>query len=64
MLALPGSGKYPSRNPQQNLADLKAQIAANEKARRSCARWSRSSGWTCQAYMGHVQDNAENRCAA
>ena len=31
MLALLASGEYPSRNPQQNMADLKAQIAANEK---------------------------------
>ncbi|MDB5967137.1 MAG: 5-oxoprolinase, partial [Polaromonas sp.] len=31
MVALLKSGKYPSRNPQQNMADLKAQIAANEK---------------------------------
>ncbi|MFM7705513.1 MAG: hydantoinase B/oxoprolinase family protein, partial [Rubrivivax sp.] len=31
MLDLLSSGPYPSRNPQQNLADLKAQIAANEK---------------------------------
>ena len=31
MLALLSGGAHPSRNPQQNLADLKAQIAANEK---------------------------------
>src|SRR5438094_4632695 len=31
MLALLRSGEYPSRNPEQNIADLKAQIAANEK---------------------------------
>ncbi|RZJ05499.1 MAG: 5-oxoprolinase, partial [Haliea sp.] len=31
MLALLGSGEWPSRNPAQNMADLKAQIAANEK---------------------------------
>ena len=35
--------KYPARNPLQNVNDLKAQIAANEKACRSCARWWRSS---------------------
>jgi 5-oxoprolinase (ATP-hydrolysing) len=30
------------------------------RACRSCARWSRTSGWTwCSAYMRHVQDNAE-----
>ncbi|MEO8921355.1 MAG: hydantoinase/oxoprolinase family protein, partial [Caldimonas sp.] len=31
MRALLQSGEYPSRNPEQNLADLKAQVAANEK---------------------------------
>ena len=31
MLALLSGGEYPSRNPRQNLADLKAQIGANEK---------------------------------
>jgi 5-oxoprolinase (ATP-hydrolysing) len=31
MVALLSSGQYPSRNPAQNMADLRAQIAANEK---------------------------------
>jgi len=31
MLALLTSGQFPSRNPQQNMADLRAQLAANEK---------------------------------
>ena len=58
--ALLASGAHPSRNPQQNLADLKAQIAANERACRSCADGRRSSGLdVVQAYMRHVQDNAE-----
>src|SRR5471032_439701 len=33
MLALLRSGRYPARDPQQNLADLEAQIAANEAGR-------------------------------
>jgi 5-oxoprolinase (ATP-hydrolysing) len=60
MLALLQSGTYPSRNPAQNMADLKAQIAANEKGaqelRRMVAHYSLS---VVQAYMQHVQDNAQ-----
>ena len=37
---------YPTRNFYHNLADLKAQIAANERACRSCTRWSRTSAST------------------
>jgi 5-oxoprolinase (ATP-hydrolysing) len=55
-----GSGKYPSRNPDQNIADIRAQIAANEKGllelRRMVEEFSLE---TVEAYMGHVQDNAE-----
>ena len=60
MLALLQSGPHPSRNPQQNLADLKAQIAANEKGvqelRKMVGQFGRD---VVQAYMRHVQDNAE-----
>jgi len=60
MLALLGSGEYPSRNPQQNLADLKAQIAANERGVQELRRMVGEFGLdVVQAYMGHVQDNAE-----
>jgi len=60
MLALLQSGKYPSRNPQQNLADLKAQIAANEKGVQELRRMVEHFGLeVVQAYMRHVQDNAE-----
>jgi len=56
------SGRYPSRNPEQNIADLKAQIAANEKGvqelRRIIAHFSLE---VVHAYMGHVQDNAEEQ---
>lgn len=58
--ALLGSGAHPSRNIEQNLADLRAQIAANEKGvqelQAMVAQFGRE---TVAAYMGHVQDNAE-----
>ena len=54
------SGAYPSRNPDQNIADIKAQIAANEKGLAELRRMVVQFGLTVvQAYMGHVQDNAE-----
>jgi len=60
MIALLQSGEYPSRNPQQNLADLKAQIAANEKGQQELRRMAAEFGLdVVQAYMRHVQDNAE-----
>ena len=60
MLALLSSGPYPSRNPQQNLADLRAQIAANEKGVQELGKVVAQFGLdVVQAYMRHVQDNAE-----
>ncbi len=60
MIALLNSGEYPSRNPQQNMADLKAQIAANEKGVQELRKMVAEFGLeTVQAYMRHVQDNAE-----
>ena len=60
MLALLQSGEYPSRNPAQNMADLKAQIAANEKGAQELRRMvTHYSLPVVQAYMQHVQDNAE-----
>ncbi len=60
MLALLSSGSHPSRNPQQNLADLKAQIAANEKGVQELRKMVEQFGLdVVQAYMRHVQDNAE-----
>ncbi|MDW4904370.1 hydantoinase B/oxoprolinase family protein [Streptomyces sp. ADMS] len=51
---------YPSRNPRTNLADLRAQIAANQKGVDEVARMIDNFGLdVVQAYMGHVQDNAE-----
>ncbi|HET7794850.1 MAG TPA: hydantoinase B/oxoprolinase family protein, partial [Rhizobacter sp.] len=60
MLALLKSGAYPSRNPQQNLADLKAQIAAHEKGVQELRKRVAQFGLeVVRAYMRHVQDNAE-----
>ena len=60
MIALLQSGAYPSRNPQQNMADLKAQIAANEKGVQELRKMVTQFGLdVVLAYMGHVQDNAE-----
>ena len=54
------SGPWPARNPTQNVNDLKAQIAANEKGARELRRMvEHFSLETVEAYMGHVQDNAE-----
>ncbi|HET7863622.1 MAG TPA: hydantoinase B/oxoprolinase family protein, partial [Burkholderiaceae bacterium] len=60
ILALLRSGAHPSRNPAQNLADLKAQIAANEKGAQELRKMvEQYSLEVVQAYMRHVQDNAE-----
>ena len=58
--SLLSGARYPARNIEQNLADLRAQIAANEKGREELIRMVRHFGLeTVLAYMGHVQDNAE-----
>ncbi len=54
------SAAYPSRNPEVNLADLRAQVAANEKGVQELRRMIAHFGLdVVRAYMGHVQDNAE-----
>jgi 5-oxoprolinase (ATP-hydrolysing) len=54
------SGKYPCRNVAQNMADLKAQVAANETGRQELLRVVGNYGAdVVRAYMGHVQANAE-----
>jgi len=58
--ALLGSGKYPSRNIEQNMADLRAMIAANKKGVQELRRMVSEFGLeVVHAYMQHVQDNAE-----
>ena len=55
-----GEGPWPARNPAQNIADMKAQIAANEKGRRELNRMvDEFTLPVVRAYMKHVQDNAE-----
>ena len=59
-VALLGSGRYPARNAEQNLADLRAMIAANEKGVQELRRMVEHFGLdVVHAYMRHVQDNAE-----
>ncbi|MGX4693414.1 hydantoinase B/oxoprolinase family protein [Streptomyces sp. JNUCC 63] len=59
-LRLLTGARYPSRNPETNLADLRAQIAANQKGVDEIARMIDDFGLdVVQAYMRHVQDNAE-----
>ena len=59
-LNLLSDNPYPARNPKQNLADIQAQIAANEKGARELKNIVSDYGLeTVQAYMKHVRDNAE-----
>ena len=54
------SGKYPCRNIEHNMADLAAQVAANETGIREINSMIEQFGIeTVHAYMDHVQDNAE-----
>lgn len=60
LTALLTAGPYPVRNLTQNRADLQAQIAANEKGVQELRNMVAHYGLvTVQAYMQHVQDNAE-----
>jgi 5-oxoprolinase (ATP-hydrolysing) len=54
-------GKYPARNPTQNIADLQAQIAANARGVSELQRMVKQHSLkVVSAYMQHVQDNAES----
>ncbi|MBS7813542.1 hydantoinase B/oxoprolinase family protein [Roseococcus pinisoli] len=54
------SARYPARSPDVNVADIKAQVAANEMGVQELRRAVREFGLdTVRAYMGHVMDNAE-----
>ena len=58
--ALLSGAAYPARNPDQNMADLRAQVAANQKGVDELRKMVAHFGLdVVQAYMGHVQDNAE-----
>jgi len=59
-VALLSAGRYPVRNVEQNIADLRAQVAANEKGVQELRRMVAHFGLeVVRAYMRHVQDNAE-----
>lgn len=65
LLAVLTDARYPARNPQQNLDDLQAQLASCEKGAQELARLCEHYGAdTVQAYMGFVQDNAEETLRA
>lgn len=58
--ALLASGPYPCRNIDENLADLAAQVAANETGVREVKKMIAQFGLeVVHSYMRHVQDNAE-----
>jgi 5-oxoprolinase (ATP-hydrolysing) len=60
MRAILLSGRYPVRNVEQNLADLRAQVAACAKGAEELRRMVAHFGLpVVRAYMRHVQDNAE-----
>jgi 5-oxoprolinase (ATP-hydrolysing) len=60
LLELLGSGFWPARNPRQNVGDFQAQVAANERGIHELHRMVEEFGLdVVQAYMAHVQDNAE-----
>jgi len=58
--AILAGAKYPARNPDQNVADIKAQIAANATAAAALQTVTARYGWgVVHAYMRHVMNNAE-----
>ncbi len=65
MRAWLADGPFPARNPDQNLADLKAQLAACARGAAELRRIAAEQGRaTVDAYMGHVQDHAERAVRA
>ena len=58
--ALLTGARYPARNPDMNVADIRAQIAANEKGVIELKRAIATFGLaTVRRYMRHVMENAE-----
>jgi 5-oxoprolinase (ATP-hydrolysing) len=54
------SAPFPARNPDQNIADLRAKVAACEKGAQELRKMAAQYGLkVVNAYMSHVQDNAE-----
>ncbi len=63
--ALLAAGPWPARNPAQNVADLKAQVAANATGAAALAELAGRYGHDAvSAYMGWVQDDAERAVRA
>jgi 5-oxoprolinase (ATP-hydrolysing) len=63
--ALLTGARYPARQPDKNIADLKAQVAANARGADEIAKMIAHFGRdVVTAYMGHVQDNAEESVRA
>ena len=63
ILSLLKSVEYPARNPEQNLADLRAQIASLSAGVLEMSRATSDFGKpTVEAYMNHVQNNAARAC--
>ena len=63
--ALLAGARYPARSPDVNVADIKAQVAANETGVQELHRAIASFGLDqVRAYMGHVMDNAEEAVRA
>ncbi|MFM7846290.1 MAG: hydantoinase B/oxoprolinase family protein, partial [Planctomycetota bacterium] len=59
------TGEYPSRNPDENLADLAAQVAANQQGRRNLEELVERQGWPLvSSYMQHIQTAAERAMRA
>ncbi|MBC2778027.1 hydantoinase B/oxoprolinase family protein [Parasphingopyxis marina] len=60
MRAILGAGEWPARNPDRNISDLKAQLAACTRGAEELARIAGDYGReVVEAYMGHVLANAE-----
>ncbi len=60
MRTLLGSGRYPARNPDQNIADLRAQVAACQRGAHELSQAAAHFGLdVVRAYMGHVLDQGE-----
>ena len=58
--ALLSNALYPARNPDTNVSDIRAQIAANRAGIAEVAALLEADGWPLvSAYAGHVMDNAE-----
>ncbi|MGH6612727.1 hydantoinase B/oxoprolinase family protein [Sphingomonas sp.] len=59
-LALLQDARFPARSPETNLADIKAQLAANETGITELSALIAARGWPMvEAYMGHIMAHAE-----